>query len=178
MDDYDQGDHRLPRMAFPPKYLTADVLKQRTGVFIWRIPINEGMVSQLNWITNEHKFVFENELQIKEGLTPRLDEKIKEWYQPHTHALEESRLVLDGQAYYDIEDPSSEKWIRVLIEKGDLIIIPVGCMHRFTPDTKNFVQLRRYYQTKEGEPHAISQELSQTQPGRTEYLSRYSDVSR
>jgi len=82
--------------------------------------------------------------------------KLKEWYAPHAHAQAESRLVLEGQAYYDIEDCHTEKWLRVLMEKGDFIVIPAGCLHRFTTDTTNFVKVKRFYQTHEGEPHCIS----------------------
>lgn len=40
-------------------------------------------------------------------------------------------LILDGSAYYDIEIDDDD-WIRINVERGDLIIIPQGRNYRFT----------------------------------------------
>jgi len=180
MDDFPQGDHRLPHMAFPPKYVTPERLKKRTGVFLWKIGLGtgekantEGAITQMEWINKEYKYVTDNVLEIKEGVTPRLNEKIQEWYEPHVHAFDESRLILEGQAYYDVEDPKTEKWTRILMERGDFIVIPAGCMHRFTPDMTNNVKMKRFYQTAEGEPHSISRKNSPQLIQRNDYLLRF-----
>jgi len=179
MDDFDGGDPRLPRIAFPPKYITPERLQKRTGVFLWKIGLDganattEGTIVQMEWINKEHKYVKNDILEIKEGVTPRLPEKIQEWYQPHAHKFEESRLVLEGQAYYDVEDFRTERWFRILIERGDFIVIPPGCFHRFTTDTTNHVKMRRFYQSNEGEPIPVSPTVAAMDPTRLEYLKRF-----
>jgi len=175
MDDFDAGDPRLPHFAFPPKYVTPERLKKRTGVFLWKIGLEttEGTVTQMEWINREHKFLMDDTLEVKEGVTTNIEKKIKEWYEPHAHALAESRLILDGQAYYDIEDPKTEKWLRILMEKGDFIVVPAGCLHRFTPDTTNYVKMKRFYQTKEGEPPAISRINCPLLSNRYDYLKQF-----
>ena len=38
---------------------------------------------------------------------------------------------MEGGAYYDIE-LKEDDWIRIHLERGDLIVIPAGRTHRYT----------------------------------------------
>uniref|UniRef100_A0A0R3RKD5 Cupin domain-containing protein n=1 Tax=Elaeophora elaphi TaxID=1147741 RepID=A0A0R3RKD5_9BILA len=72
------------------------------------------------------------------------DDKIEELFEATEQSSEIALLIIDGSAYYDVED-NCNNWIRILCESGDLLIIPAGKAYRFTTTTENFVKIRRFF---------------------------------
>lgn len=135
MDESD-ADQRLEHQRDPPQALDLDQLKKLTGVLYWRIdadkPDSDPLLEQ---IRSERGYSFKDEITCSPELMENYEEKLKNFFREHLHSDEEIRLVLDGSGYFDIRD-LDDNWIRIRVEKGDLIVLPAGSYHRFTLDQK------------------------------------------
>ncbi|OQR79079.1 putative 1 [Tropilaelaps mercedesae] len=148
MDNSDQ-DQRLPHELCPPEDVDLATLYKRTGVLYFKIDESDWSgpepAGKLKKIREERSYTYEDVCDIsKEKLGDTYDDKIKMFYKEHLHMDEEIRLIQEGSGYFDVRD-SSDRWIRIRVEKGDLLIVPAGIYHRFTLDTANHITARRLF---------------------------------
>lgn len=61
--------------------------------------------------------------------------QLEELYEPVVKDEDSVYLIMEGSAYYDVEKEEDD-WIRINVEKGDLLVIPKGLPYRFTVTPK------------------------------------------
>ncbi|XP_050312746.1 acireductone dioxygenase [Anthonomus grandis grandis] len=141
--DYDQREehHRNP-----PEYVTLDDLFQKTGVEYFKLNVatmdTDGVLEK---IKRDRGYTYEDEVLIPpaDPVEP-FEDKLKIFYKEHLHTDEEIRLPVAGSGYFDVRD-KDDRWIRIRVEPGDLLIVPAGIYHRFTLDTNNYIRTRRFF---------------------------------
>jgi 1,2-dihydroxy-3-keto-5-methylthiopentene dioxygenase len=85
--------------------------------------------------------------------TPNLAAICGKFVDEHSHSEDEVRFVLQGEGIFDIRSPRDE-WMRVVVEAGDLIVVPEGRHHRFLLTESQTIRCVRLFKDKSGwEPH-------------------------
>jgi len=125
-----QGDQREPHNS--GRNVDLDYLA-RLGVIYSHVPD----VSGVDAIAASRNYKNRDEIIVSpEKMGDMYEEKVKSFFHEHLHEDEEIRYILEGSGYFDVRSEADD-WVRIWLEKGDLIILPSGIYHRFTTDEQN-----------------------------------------
>ncbi|XP_003464980.1 acireductone dioxygenase [Cavia porcellus] len=137
-------DPRLPHRFEPDRPVSLKQLRA-LGVLYWKLdPDKYETDPELAQIRRDRNYSWMDIITICKDSLPNFEEKIRIFYTEHLHLDEEIRYILDGSGYFDVRD-KTDKWIRICMEKGDMITLPAGIYHRFTLDEKNYVKAMRLF---------------------------------
>ncbi|RYP10077.1 hypothetical protein DL764_000868 [Monosporascus ibericus] len=132
------GDQRLPHDS--GRNLDASEL-EKLGVLYYRFEDLDGV----NKLAQQRGYKNRDEIIVSPAkMGDVYEEKVKMFFHEHMHEDEEIRYIRDGQGYFDVRSKDDE-WVRIALEKDDLIVLPAGIYHRFTTDEKNYVQAMRLF---------------------------------
>jgi 1,2-dihydroxy-3-keto-5-methylthiopentene dioxygenase len=81
--------------------------------------------------------------------TPNLDAICAKFVDEHHHDEDEVRFVLSGEGIFDIRS-LDDRWMRVKVEQGDLIVVPAGRHHRFLLTDQKQIRCVRLFKDKSG----------------------------
>lgn len=105
----------------------------KLGVYYHHLPDVEGV----NQLASERGYKNRDEITVSpEKMGDVYEDKVKSFFHEHLHEDEEIRYIRGGQGYFDVRSKDDD-WVRVLLEKDDLLILPAGIYHRFTTDEAN-----------------------------------------
>ncbi|KAI9776902.1 MAG: 1,2-dihydroxy-3-keto-5-methylthiopentene dioxygenase [Peltula sp. TS41687] len=102
-------------------------------------------LSSVNTLASERGYTYRDEITISpSSLGASYAAKIETFSQEHLHEDEEIRSVLDGAGFFDVRGKSDE-WVRIRVERGDLLILPAGIYHHFTTDEGDYIKALRLF---------------------------------
>jgi len=160
------GDQRLAHDS--GKEVTVDELK-KIGVVYHRISDIHGV----DKLAAERGYRNRDEIIVSpEKMGDVYEEKVKSFFHEHLHEDEEIRFVRDGHGYFDVRS-ADDAWVRIRVEKDDLIILPAGIYHRFTTDESNYIKAMRLFKDEpKWTPLNRTTDLD-VNPHRKEYVQEY-----
>lgn len=133
-----QGDQRLPhdsQKPVDPSYLAA------LGVLYSSHP----ELSTVDELAKERDYKNRDEITVSPSAMGAVyEDKVKMFFHEHLHEDEEIRYIRDGAGYFDVRS-EGDQWVRIRLEKDDLIILPAGIYHRFTTDQDNYIKAMRLF---------------------------------
>jgi len=130
----------------PTHTLDADDLRE-FGVAHERLPV-EARATELARIKREHGYKDEDEVSLS-AETPNLEAICAKFDKEHFHTLDEVRFVVEGEGIFDVRD-RSDSWVRIVVETGDLIIIPANTYHRFFLTDMKKIRCARLFLNQDG----------------------------
>ena len=171
MDDKTEVDQREPHKTDPIQEVSKTKLDE-LGVLSW-----EGLTGEdderLSVIKKERGYTYTDIITVSPDKLPGYEDKIKSFFEEHIHTDEEIRYILEGTGYFDVRD-HDDKWIRVALEAGDMIVLPEGIYHRFTLDSNNYIKAMRLFV---GEPvwtpYNRGAQTNEEENSRKNYLSEF-----
>jgi 1,2-dihydroxy-3-keto-5-methylthiopentene dioxygenase len=121
----------------------------RAGVFHERLPLDpKAFQPTLDVLKAERGYVEQDIVELKPD-TPNLEGICAKFIDEHLHTDDEVRYVLEGEGIFDIRS-ADDRWMRVTVEQGDLIVVPADRYHRFQLTDKKQIRCVRLFKDASG----------------------------
>lgn len=142
-DESDPSSQQAPHLT-DASLTEADL--SSIGVF-YRQLLGPDALTRLDDIAREREYKNRDQIIVSPASMGDIyRDKLKVLFEEHLHEDEEIRFVVDGTGYFDVREDNKEgKWIRIQVEKGDLLVLPAGIYHRFTTDEKDYIKATRLF---------------------------------
>lgn len=128
--------------------LSAEELRAQ-GVPYQQLSLDEALYQPvLEALRKEHGYIEQDVIELHPE-TPQLEELLAKFDAEHLHAEDEVRFILRGEGIFDIRS-TEDRWMRVKVEAGDLIIVPKGRYHRFELTKSKTIVAVRLFQNPSG----------------------------
>jgi 1,2-dihydroxy-3-keto-5-methylthiopentene dioxygenase len=108
--------------------------------------------TSVDTLKTERGYIQEDIIELAPS-TPNLEAICAKFVDEHHHDEDEVRFVLEGEGIFDIRS-EDDRWMRIVVQPGDLIVVPAGRHHRFLlTDAKHIRCVRLFRDTSGWVPH-------------------------
>ncbi len=126
--------------------LAVDALRGEAVLYA-RLPV-ENFRSALDDLKRTRGYVHEDEVQMSASMA-NFAAICAKFSPEHLHDDDEVRFVLAGAGIFDIRS-EADRMMRVVVEAGDLIVVPAGRHHRFTLTESKTIRAVRLFKDPSG----------------------------
>ena len=125
-----QGDHRLPHDSGRP--VSSETLAQLGVLHHYYTSLED-----VDRLAAARGYKNRDEVTVSPAsMGDAYEAKVRIFFDEHLHEDEEIRYLLDGSGFFDVRS-AGDAWIRIALAAGDLVVLPPGIYHRFTPDARD-----------------------------------------
>ena len=119
------------------------------GVFNQTLPTEQaGYQPSLDSLAKDRGYIEQDEVALSPK-TENLDAICAKFVDEHFHDDDEVRFVLEGRGIFDIRS-ADDRWMRVVVDAGDLIVVPAKRYHRFFLGQQRQIRCVRLFRDREG----------------------------
>ena len=119
------------------------------GVLNDALPLDEsGYQPTMDTLKSDRGYIHQDQVELRPEM-PNLDAICQKFDDEHYHDEDEVRFVLEGEGIFDIRS-TDDRWMRVLVEAGDLIVVPAKRHHRFELTETKTIRCVRLFQDQSG----------------------------
>ncbi|XP_074586560.1 acireductone dioxygenase 2-like [Curcuma longa] len=140
-DSSEEEDHRLSKHCEPKEFVSFLKLEE-LGIRTWRVGSdheNEEKVKQISE-SRGYSHSFSNLHDLHPERLPNFEQILKRFFVEHLHLGDEISYCIQGSGYYDVRD-ENDRWIRIAVKEGVMILLPAGIYHRFALDLNKYLKL-------------------------------------
>ena len=103
---------------------------------------------KMDELKSERGYIEQDQVELRPD-TPNLEAICQKFDDEHLHSEDEVRFVLEGEGIFDIRS-RDDRWMRVKVEAGDLIVVPADRYHRFELTSLQTIHCVRLFQDTSG----------------------------
>lgn len=122
---------------------------ERVGVHYQRLEVDvDNYQPALDDLKTRNGYIEQDVVELRPD-TPNLEDICAKFADEHLHDDDEVRYVLEGEGIFDIRN-ENDRWVRVTVEQGDLIVVPAKLHHRFFLTDKKHIRCVRLFKDASG----------------------------
>ncbi len=119
------------------------------GVLHERLPLAaDDFQPTLDRLARARGYVEQDIVELRHD-TPDLAALCAKFADEHLHTDDEVRYVLEGEGVFDIRS-IDDRWMRVTVEAGDLLVVPAQLHHRFLLTDRQHIRCVRLFKDRGG----------------------------
>jgi 1,2-dihydroxy-3-keto-5-methylthiopentene dioxygenase len=119
------------------------------GALYERLPVDPvAYQPPLDRLKAERGYVEQDIIELRPD-TPNLEALCAKFIDEHLHTDDEVRYVLEGEGIFDLR-AVDDRWMRVTVEQGDLLVVPANLHHRFMLTERKQIRCVRLFKDSAG----------------------------